>query len=215
MNITGKQSSNLLRDMVRDVAIIPVLVIQDVADAIPVAQALVSGGLPVVEVTLRTPMAIEAVKAMNSVAGCVVGVGTLLSDDDVVAAVDAGAKFGVSPGTTEKLVTSCEQHGLPLLGGVATVSEMMRLHERGYNVAKFFPAEASGGAPALKAFAGPMPGFHFCPTGGLNPGNVETYLNLPNVLCAGGSWVVPPQHLNSGNWSDIEILARQASKLSC
>ena len=215
MNLTGRQSSELIRAMLQEVAIIPVLVIDDISDAVPLAQALVSGGLPVVEVTLRTPVAIEAIKAMNTVAGCVVGVGTLLSNDDVLAAVDAGAKFGVSPGTTEALVTSCEHLALPLLGGVATLSEMMRLHERGYNVAKFFPAEASGGVPALKAFAGPMPDFHFCPTGGLKPGNVETYLNLPNVLCAGGSWVVPTEHLKSKNWSEIENLARQASKLSC
>ena len=213
MKITGRQSSDLLRAMFQDVPIIPVLVIHDVSDAIPVAQALVLGGLPVVEVTLRTPAAIEAIKAMSTVAGCVVGVGTLLSNDDVTTAIGAGAKFGVSPGTTDKLLASCEKHGLPLLGGVTTVSEIMLLHERGYNVAKFFPAEASGGASALKAFAGPMPGFHFCPTGGLNPGNVETYLKLPNVLCAGGSWIVPPEHLKVGNWSDIENLARQASKL--
>lgn len=215
MKITGRQSSDLLRAMFQNVPIIPVLVIHDLSDAVPIAQALVAGGLPVVEVTLRTPSAIEAIKAMSKVPGCVVGVGTLLSNDDVAAAIGAGAKFGVSPGTTDKLLTSCEQHGLPLLGGVATVSEIMRLHERGYNVAKFFPAEASGGAQALQAFAGPIPGFHFCPTGGLNPGNVETYLKLPNVLCAGGSWIVPPEHLKAGNWSEIENLARQASELPC
>jgi len=200
--------------MFSTVPIVPVLVVRDLAHAIPLAEALVAGGLPVVEVTLRTPAAIDVIRAMATVEGCVVGVGTLLSDDDVTAAVDAGAKFGVSPGTTEALVTSCEQHGLPLLGGVATVSEMMRLHERGYDVAKFFPAEASGGAPALKAFSGPMPDFHFCPTGGLNPENVETYLKLPNVLCAGGSWVVPPEYLKSENWQAIESLAAQAAKLS-
>ena len=211
--LTGKESSLHLRVMLKAAPIIPVLVVRDVAHAIPLAESLVSGGLPVVEVTLRTPVAIDVIKAMGSVAGCVVGVGTLLSDDDVAAAVDAGAKFGVSPGTTEKLLTSCERHGLPLLGGVATVSEMMRLHERGYDVAKFFPAEASGGAPALKAFSGPLPDFHFCPTGGLNPDNVETYLKLPNVLCAGGSWIVPSEHLASENWPAIESLAAQASKL--
>jgi len=212
--LTGKESSKHLRSMFSTVPIVPVLVVRDLAHAIPLAEALVAGGLPVVEVTLRTPAAIDVIRAMATVEGCVVGVGTLLSDDDVTAAVDAGAKFGVSPGTTEALVTSCEQHGLPLLGGVATVSEMMRLHERGYDVAKFFPAEASGGAPVLKAFSGPMPGFHFCPTGGLNPDNVETYLKLPNVLCAGGSWVVPPEYLKSENWQAIESLAAQAAKLS-
>lgn len=213
MTITGKESSDRLRAMVHGISIIPVLVIHDVAQAIPLAEALVSGGLPVIEVTLRTPVALDAIKAMGSVAGCTVGVGTLLSDDDVVAAVEAGAEFGVSPGSTEALVTSCQNHGMPLLAGVATVSEMMRLHERGYEFAKFFPAEASGGAAALKAFAGPMPDFHFCPTGGLNPQNVESYLKLPNVLCAGGSWVTPSEHLKAGNWAAIEQLAGAASKL--
>ena len=213
--LTGKESSSQLRAMLHAVPIVPVLVVRDPAQAIPLAEALVAGGLPVVEVTLRTPAAIDVIRAMGTVEGCVVGVGTLRSDDDVAAAVDAGAKFGVSPGTTEMLVTSCQRHDLPLLGGVATVSEMMRLHERGYDVAKFFPAEASGGAPALKAFSGPMPDFHFCPTGGLNPENVETYLKLPNVLCAGGSWIVPSEHLKSENWPAIESLAAQASRLSC
>lgn len=213
--LTGKESSRHLRSMLNTVPIIPVLVVHDPAHALPLAQSLVAGGLPVVEVTLRTSAAIDVIRAMSSVEGCVVGVGTLLSDDDVAAAVDAGAKFGVSPGTTETLVSSCERHDLPLLGGIATISEMMRLNERGYDVAKFFPAEASGGAPALKAFAGPMPDFHFCPTGGLNLENVETYLKLPNVLCAGGSWIVPPAHLKSENWQAIENLAAQASKLPC
>lgn len=213
MNITGKQSSARLRAMLQDVPIIPVLVIHNVNDATPLAQALVSGGLPVVEVTLRTEVAIEAIRAMSTITGCVVGVGTLLSDEDVLAAVDAGAGFGVSPGTTDNLITSCEKNGLPLLGGVSTVSEMMRLHERGYDVAKFFPAEASGGTAALKAFAGPMPGFHFCPTGGLTPGNVKSYLDLPNVLCAGGSWLAPPELVKAADWSAIENLAAQASKL--
>jgi len=211
--LTGKESSRHLRSMLNTVPIIPVLVVHDPAHAVPLAQSLVAGGLPVVEVTLRTSAAIDVIRAMSTVEGCVVGVGTLLSDDDVAAAVDAGAKFGVSPGTTETLVSSCERHDLPLLGGIATISEMMRLHERGYDVAKFFPAEASGGAPALKAFAGPMPDFHFCPTGGLNPGNVETYLKLPNVLCAGGSWIVPSEHLKSENWPAIESLAAKASNL--
>jgi len=213
MTLTGTESSIRLRAMLRDVPVIPVLVIHDVTQAIPLAEALVAGGLPVVEVTLRTPSAIDVIRAMTTVTGCVVGVGTLLCDDDVVAAVDAGARFGVSPGTTAALVTSCEQHGLPLLAGVATVSEMMQHRERGYDVAKFFPAEASGGVSALKAFSGPLPDFHFCPTGGLSPANVETYLALPNVLCAGGSWVVPSDHLQSENWTAIKNLARQASYL--
>ncbi len=213
--LTGKESSMKLRTMLEPVPIVPVLVVREPAHAIPLAKSLVAGGLPVVEVTLRTSAAIDVIRAMATVEGCLVGVGTLLSDDDVAAAVDAGAVFGVSPGTTEALITSCERHDLPLLGGVAIVSERMGLHERGYDVAKFFPAEASGGASALKAFSGPLPDFHFCPTGGLNPVNVETYLKLPNVLCAGGSWVVPPEHLKTENWPAIESLAAQAAKLSC
>ena len=143
MSITGRQSSQLLRAMLRDVPIVPVLVINNLDDAIPVAEALVSGGLPVIEVTLRTPVAIKAIKAMSAVDGCLVGVGTLLSNDDVVEAIEAGAKFRVSPGTTQKLLGSCEQHGMPLLGGVATNTDMMALHKRGYNVSKIIPAEAS------------------------------------------------------------------------
>ena len=144
MAITGQQASRRLRDMVRDVPVIPVLVIHNVDHAIPLAEALVSGGLPVVEITLRTPVAIEAISAMSSVAGCMVGVGTLLTGADVHAAVEAGARFGVSPGTTDRLAASCEESGLPLLGGVSTASEVMRMHERGYDVAKFFPAWRKG-----------------------------------------------------------------------
>lgn len=205
--VDGERASELLRAFLKPVPIVPVLVIKDPAHAVPVAEALVAGGLPVVEVTLRTPCAIEVIMAMSEVKNCVVGVGTLLSDEDVVAAKKAGAKFGVSPGSTDVLVTSCEANDLPLLAGVSSASEMMRLHERGYDVAKFFPAEASGGVQALRAFAGPMPQFHFCPTGGLNAENTKNYLALPNVICVGGSWIVPSDHLVNEDWSAIEKLA--------
>ena len=193
--------------------VIPVIVVQDLAHAVPLAEALVTGGLPVLEVTLRTPVALEVIRAMAGVSGGVVGAGTLLTPQDVRNAKAAGALFGVSPGVTDALVRACEEEGLPLLGGTATVSEAMRLLERGYDVAKFFPAEVNGGAPALKAFAGPLPQMHYCPTGGVTPANAPNYLALPNVLCVGGSWVAEASLLKAGRWDEVERLARAASKL--
>jgi 2-dehydro-3-deoxyphosphogluconate aldolase/(4S)-4-hydroxy-2-oxoglutarate aldolase len=169
--------------------------------------------LPVLEVTLRTPAALEAIRRMADVPGGVVGAGTLLTPADVRAAKAAGATFGVSPGVTDLLVAACEAEGLPLLGGVATVTEAMRLLERGYDAAKFFPAEPNGGVPALKAFAGPLPQMAFCPTGGVSPGNAASYLALPNVLCVGGSWVADPKLVRAGRWDEIEALARAARGL--
>ena len=143
--------------------------------------------------------------------GGVVGAGTLLTPEDVKAAKAAGARFGVSPGVTDRLVDACEAEELPLLGGVATVGEAMRMLERGYEVAKFFPAEANGGAPALKAFAGPLPQVSFCPTGGVTPRNAPDYLRLPNVLCVGGSWVAEASLLRDGRWDEVTRLARMAT----
>ena len=179
----------------------------------PLAEALVAGGLPVLEVTLRTPAALEVIRAMAGVAGGVVGAGTLLGPADVKAAKAAGALFGVSPGITDELVAACEAEELPLLGGIATVSEAMRMLARGYSVCKFFPAEANGGAKALKSFAGPLPQLSFCPTGGVTPANAPDYLALPNVLCVGGSWVCEAGLLKDGQWDTIEQLARDASQL--
>jgi 2-dehydro-3-deoxyphosphogluconate aldolase/(4S)-4-hydroxy-2-oxoglutarate aldolase len=193
--------------------VIPVIVVREVAHAVPLAEALVAGGLPVLEVTLRTPVALEVIRAMVGVAGGVVGAGTLLTPADVKAAKAAGARFGVSPGITDELVAACEAEELPLLGGIATVSEAMRMLARGYSVAKFFPAEANGGAKALKSFAGPLPQMRFCPTGGVTPKNAPDYLALPNVLCVGGSWVCDAKYLEAGDWSTIERLARDASQL--
>ena len=178
--------------------VIPVLVVTEPAHAVPLAKALVAGGLPVLEVTLRTPAALEVIRAMAGVEGGVVGAGTLLTPEDVRDAKAAGARFGVSPGITEALVEACEAEELPLLGGTATVSEAMRMLERGYDVAKFFPAEANGGAKSLKAFAGPLPQMSFCPTGGVTPSNAPDYLALPNVLCVGGSWVAEAKLLERG-----------------
>jgi len=193
--------------------VIPVIVVEDAETAAPLARALVAGGLPVLEVTLRTPAALDAIRRMADVPGGVVGAGTLLTPADVRAAKAAGATFGVSPGVTDTLVAACEAEGLPLLGGIATVTEAIRLLERGYDAAKFFPAEPNGGVPTLKAFAGPLPQMGFCPTGGVSPGNAAAYLALPNVLCVGGSWVADPKLVRAGRWDEIEALARAARGL--
>ncbi|MCC1494490.1 bifunctional 4-hydroxy-2-oxoglutarate aldolase/2-dehydro-3-deoxy-phosphogluconate aldolase [Cognatishimia sp. F0-27] len=193
--------------------VIPVLVIDDVSLARPLAEALVAGGLPVLEVTLRTPEALDAISEMAKVEGGIVGAGTLLTPQDVSRAVDAGARFGVSPGATDHLLDACEGADLPLLPGAATASEAMRLLERGYTVQKFFPAEANGGAPALKAIGAPIPQVRFCPTGGVSLSNAPVYLGLPNTLCVGGSWVAPKDKMAAGDWAGIEALAREAAAL--
>ncbi len=194
--------------------IVPVLVVDDASQARPLAEALVAGGLPALEVTLRTPAALDAIREMAQVPGGVVGAGTLVTPEDVRAAKQAGAQFGVSPGATDVLIAACEAEGLPLLPGAATASEAMRLLEQGYDMLKFFPAEASGGAPALKAIGAPLPQISFCPTGGVSPQNATDYLSLSNVVCAGGSWVAPKQMVTDGDWAGIEALAREAAKLS-
>lgn len=211
--MTPQEASRKSRELCGLAPVIPVLVIDDLAHARPLAEALVKGGLPVLEVTLRTPVALEAIRIMAEVEGGVVGAGTLLKPSDVKAAVKAGAKFGVSPGVTKKLAEACGDEGLPLLGGVATVTEAMRMLERGYEVCKFFPAEANGGAKALKSFAGPLPQVSFCPTGGVTPQNAPDYLKLPNVLCVGGSWVADAKLMKAGRWDEIEALAREAAAL--
>lgn len=194
--------------------VIPVLVIDKPDTAAALAQALVAGGLRVLEVTLRTPAALEAISEMAKIDGGIVGAGTLLTPEDVLAAKTAGATFGVSPGATDRLLDACEDADLALLPGAATATESMRLLERGYATQKFFPAEASGGAPALKAIGAPIPQVLFCPTGGVTLANARHYLSLKNVVCVGGSWVAPKPLIQSGNWAEIENLARQAAALS-
>ena len=193
--------------------IIPVLVVESVDHARPLAEALVAGGLPVLEVTLRTDAALDVIRAMADVPGGQVGAGTLITPEDVQAAKEAGATFGVSPGATDRLLDAAEEIGLPMLPGAATASEAMALLERGYDVLKFFPAEASGGVAALKGIGGPLPQISFCPTGGVNPGNASSYLALPNVVCAGGSWVAPADLVARGDWAAITALAAEAAKL--
>lgn len=213
MPITPQVASRQARELCQLAPIVPVLVIEDAASAEPLAEALISGGLPVLEVTLRTPAALDSIRAMARVQGGHVGAGTLVTPDDVRAAKEAGATFGVSPGATEALLQACEDEDLPLLPGTATASEAMSLLERGYDMLKFFPAEASGGVPALAAIGAPLPQISFCPTGGVSPANAEQYLSLPNVVCAGGSWVAPKEMVRQGRWYEIERLASEAALL--
>lgn len=211
--MTPQDASAAARKICLMAPIVPVIVVDDPAHARPLAEALVAGGLPALEVTLRTPAALEVIAEMAKVKGGVVGAGTLITPQDVTNAVKAGARFGVSPGATDRLIDACEDADLPTLFGAATASEAMRLYERGYDVLKFFPAEASGGAPALKGIGAPLPQISFCPTGGVNPDNATSYLSLPNVLCAGGSWVAPKAMMQAGDWDGITALAKAASQL--
>ncbi len=211
--MTPAEASARAAEICRLAPVIPVLVIDDAAHARPLAEALVAGGLPALEVTLRTPAALEVIRQMAQVPGGVVGAGTLLTPDDVRAAKEAGAQFGVSPGATDRLLAAAEEMGLPMLPGAATASEVMALLERGYTTQKFFPAEASGGAPALKAIGAPLPQVSFCPTGGISLKNARDYLSLSNTLCVGGSWVAPKDLMQAGDWAGIETLAREACEL--
>ncbi len=213
MTLSAPEASRRTREICALAPIVPVLVIHDVRHARPLAEALVAGGLPVLEVTLRTPAALEAISAMASVSGGHVGAGTLITPEDVRAAKQAGASFGVSPGATDALLDACEAEDMPLLPGCATATEALRLLARGYDMLKFFPAEASGGAPAVKAIGAPLPQITFCPTGGISLTNAKSYLSLSNVLCAGGSWVAPNDLIQAGKWSEIEALAKAASLL--
>ena len=212
--MTPMAQSAATREIASRAPIIPVLVLDDAASAAALAHALVAGGLPALEVTLRTPAALDAIRAMADVAGGIVGAGTLLSPDDIRAAKDAGARFGVSPGATPRLIAASIEIGLPLLPGAATASQVMALREQGYDMMKFFPAEAAGGAPALKAIGAPIPQVSFCPTGGITPANAPSYLALPNVICAGGSWVAPKDMIASGDWAGITALAAAAAALA-
>jgi 2-dehydro-3-deoxyphosphogluconate aldolase/(4S)-4-hydroxy-2-oxoglutarate aldolase len=195
--------------------VIPVLTIERLQDAAPLAQALVAGGLTVLEVTLRTSVAIEAIALMAAAApGAVVGAGTVLNAADYDRALAAGARFIVSPGLTDALVAAARANPLPFLPGVATAGEVMRGLDAGLNRFKFFPAETSGGAPALKALAGPFGECRFCPTGGIGAATAPDYLALPNVLCVGGAWVAPADAVRAGDWTRIAALATAAAGLA-
>ncbi|WSQ15475.1 bifunctional 4-hydroxy-2-oxoglutarate aldolase/2-dehydro-3-deoxy-phosphogluconate aldolase [Streptomyces sp. NBC_01231] len=194
--------------------VVPVVVVQDAADAVPLARALVAGGLPAIEVTLRTPAALDAIRAIASqVPDAVVGVGTLITPEQVRESVAAGARFLVSPGWTDVLLTAMRESGVPFLPGVSTTSEVVALLERGVSEMKFFPAEPAGGTAYLKALAGPLPQARFCPTGGIGPGNAPEYLALPNVGCVGGTWMLPQDAIETRDWERVETLARAAAGL--
>lgn len=202
-----------LRDLCQQVAVIPVLVVKEPQQAKPLAEALVAGGLMVLEVTLRTPAALEVIRLMSEVPGSQVGAGTVLTLADVKAAKAAGAQFAVSPGATPDLVKAAADEGLPLLPGASTASEVMRLLEMGFDTLKFFPAEAAGGVAMLKSLYGPLPKVMFCPTGGITESTAANYLALPNVMCVGGSWVTPDNLLQAGDWQAIQALAQAAQVL--
>lgn len=192
--------------------VIPVVVVDDPQTAVALARALVEGGLPAIEITLRTPRAVECIAAVSAeVEGAIAGAGTVLDRRQVEAVEKAGAKFMVSPGASPGLIAAASGSPVPLLPGTATASEMMRLGEAGFTHLKFFPAEAAGGASYLKSIASPLPQFRFCPTGGIGPENAGDYLRLPNVLCVGGSWVAPAGMIAAGDWAGITRLAREAS----
>jgi 2-dehydro-3-deoxyphosphogluconate aldolase/(4S)-4-hydroxy-2-oxoglutarate aldolase len=196
------------------VPVVPVVTIERVADAIPLAKALLAGGLPVIEITLRTPAAIDAVRAIVAeVPDVIVGVGTVATPSEVARAVEAGADFLVSPGTPAALAQALLEAPIPALPGCATVSEAMTLAALGFTVLKFFPAEPSGGVRWLKALAEPLPAIRFCPTGGINGDNAASYLALPNVLAVGGSWVAPAQAIAAGDFAGITARARAAAAL--
>ncbi|MGV1834571.1 2-dehydro-3-deoxy-phosphogluconate aldolase [Rhizobium rhizogenes] len=194
--------------------VVPVLVVEDAKSAVPLARALVAGGLKAIEITLRTAGALDAIRAVaEEVEGAEVGAGTILNVTQWDAAVAAGSKFIVSPGTTQELLDVARTSDVPLLPGAATASEVMALREEGYKVLKFFPAEQAGGAAYLKALSSPLAGTLFCPTGGISLKNAHDYLSLPNVICVGGSWVAPKELVASGDWAGITKLAAEAAAL--
>ncbi|WP_019815244.1 bifunctional 4-hydroxy-2-oxoglutarate aldolase/2-dehydro-3-deoxy-phosphogluconate aldolase [Saccharomonospora saliphila] len=202
------------RDLLDLSPVMPVVVLDDADSAVPTARALLAGGVRVMEITLRTPAALEAVRRVAAeVPDIVVGAGTVVRPEQADQAARAGASFLVTPGCTDTLLDATTGTGLPLLPGAATVSEAMRLSERGFDTLKFFPAEASGGAAALSALAGPLPGLRFCPTGGIGTGNAASYLALPNVDCVGGSWLTPKDALADRDYARVETLAKEAAAL--
>lgn len=207
------QKTGLLLPILTGQPVIPVLRIDRAEDAAPLARALVAGGLPAIEITLRTPVALEAIRRARDVKGAVVGAGTILNPADFAAAAKAGAAFIVSPGAIDSVIDAADDSGIPLLPGAVTPSEMMAALARGYSVLKFFPAEQAGGAAYLKALASPFSAVRFCPTGGIGAENARDYLKLPNVVCVGGSWIAPDAAVKAGGWPEITRLAREAANL--
>ena len=213
-NSTTAAAPLTARDVMRDAPVIPVIVLEDVAHAVPLARALVAGGIRMLEVTLRTPAALACIEAIaREVPEAVAGAGTVRSAADAQAAQRAGARFAVSPGYTQAVGRACRDAGLPLLPGVATGSEIMAAAEDGYTELKFFPALQAGGPAMLKAWSGPFADVRFCPTGGVTPANAPELLALPNVVCVGGSWLTPADAVKKGDWGRITHLAREAVAL--
>ena len=213
LNTTKTPPFSALQVM-QDAPVIPVIVLNDVAHAVPMARALVAGGIRMLEVTLRTSQALACIEAIaKEVPEAIVGAGTVRNASDAKAAANAGAKFAVSPGYTPSVGQACRDVGLSLLPGVATGSEIMMAQEDGYTELKFFPAMQAGGSAMLKAWGGPFCDVRFCPTGGVTAQNASEFLSLPNVACVGGSWLVPAEALANGDWARIEKLAREACQL--
>jgi 2-dehydro-3-deoxyphosphogluconate aldolase/(4S)-4-hydroxy-2-oxoglutarate aldolase len=215
MHMAVARGANLTAlDVMTDAPVIPVIVLDDIAQAVPLARALVEGGIRMLEVTLRTPQALACIEAIASeVPGAVAGAGTVRSTADAKAAAQAGARFAVSPGYTSEIGAACRDAGLPLLPGVATSSDILRAQADGFSELKFFPAQQAGGAPMLKAFGGPFHDVRFCPTGGVSAANAREYLALPNVVCVGGSWICPADAVKAGDWARITQLAKEAVAL--
>ncbi|HMI14218.1 MAG TPA: bifunctional 4-hydroxy-2-oxoglutarate aldolase/2-dehydro-3-deoxy-phosphogluconate aldolase [Bradyrhizobium sp.] len=212
MTATPKQEE--LAALFEQATIIPVLTIERLEDAVPLAKALVAGGVRTLEITLRTPVAIESAKAiMAHVPEAVVGIGTILNADDLARAEGIGARFGISPGATPDLLKAAAASALPFAPGIATASELMLGLSRGFNLVKFFPAEQSGGIKALRALAGPFPDVRFCPTGGIGEANAASWLAEPNVVAVGGSWLCPAADIRSGNWAGITAICNRTMKL--
>ena len=210
--MTAKQEK--LAALFKVAQVIPVLTIERLEDAVPLARALVAGGVRVLEVTLRTPVAIPAAKAiMAGVPEAIVGIGTILNEGDLARAEGLGVKFGISPGATPELLKAAAASGLPFAPGIATASELMQALAYGFNLVKFFPAEQSGGISALRALAGPFPDARFCPTGGIGEANARGWLSEPNVVAVGGSWLCPAAEIRSGNWAGITAICQRTMKL--
>jgi len=212
--MTPALQSHVLLALCQLSPVIPVLVIDEVEAAAPLAAALVAGGMPVLEVTLRTPAALDCIAAMAKVPGARVGAGTVLSAHDAARAKAAGAEFAVAPGATPGLTAACVAQALPLLPGAVTASEVMALLERGFYMLKFFPAAASGGAGVLSSLAGPLPGARFCPTGGVTAANACDYLDLANVVCVGGTWIATADLVAAHDWAGITARAKEAGRLA-
>ena len=214
MSHAMQSRQDALESMLRAAPVVAVVVIEQLADAVPLARALVAGGIPAIEITLRTPVALDAIRAVAAeVEGAIAGAGTVLCAADLRAAESAGAKFAVAPGMSPDLLHAVEKSTLPFLPGSASASEAMTLFERGFRWQKFFPAEAAGGVDYLRGLGGPLPGIGFCPTGGVRPANAVDYLALPNVICVGGTWLAPANLVRAADWKAITALAREAARL--